>query len=108
LYGLLPFTWLIPPPWIEAVNQAFVQSGVATGTESYWLSSGSLLIPIVWLVGLWQLARRRSGEEVPAGQVSAITTIAVLGTQGQAVGLEQLPLLPGPAQDRAIYGMEIQ
>lgn len=45
---------------------------------------------------------------VPAGQVSAITTMAILGPQGQAVGLDQLPPLPGPAQDRAIYGMEIQ
>ena len=44
---------------------------------------------------------------VPAGQVSAISTMAVFGPQGQAVGLDQLPLLPGPAQDRAIYGIEI-
>lgn len=61
LYGLLPFTWLIPPPWIGLVNQAFVESGVSTATESYWISSGSLLIPIAWLVALWQLARRGPG-----------------------------------------------
>lgn len=71
LYGLLPFTWLIPPPWIALVNQAFVNSGVSTGTESYWISSGSLLIPIAWLVGLWQLARRgRSSGEASPAQVS--------------------------------------
>jgi phosphoglycerol transferase len=78
LYGLLPFTWLIPPPWIEAVNQAFVQSGVATGTESYWRSSGSLLIPIAWLVGLWQLARRHYRSEPPDGQPTAIPFFALL------------------------------
>ena len=78
LYGLLPFTWLIAPPWIEAVNQAFLHSGVMTGTESYWRSSGSLLIPIAWLVGLWQLARRRSSPESPDGQSSAIAFFALL------------------------------
>jgi hypothetical protein len=60
------------------VNQAFVQGGVPTGTESYWRSSGSLLIPIAWLVGLWQLARRRSGDEPPDGQSRAIPFFALL------------------------------
>ena len=78
LYGLLPFTWLIPPPWIGMVNQAFVQGGVATSTESYWRSSGSLLIPIAWLVGLWQLARRRSGDEPQDGQSGSIPFFALL------------------------------
>lgn len=78
LYGLLPFTWLIPPPWIEAVNQAFVQGGVATGTESYWRSSGSLLIPLAWLVGLWQLARRHPREDSPDRQSSAVRFFALL------------------------------
>lgn len=78
LYGLLPFTWLVAPPWIEAVNQAFVQSGVATGSESYWRSSGSLLIPIAWLVGLWQLARRHYRSEPPDGQPTAIPFFALL------------------------------
>ncbi len=78
LYGLLPFTWLIPPPWIGAVNQAFVQGGVATGTESYWRSSGSLLIPLAWLVGLWQLARRHPREDSPDRQSSAVRFFALL------------------------------
>ena len=78
LYGLLPFTWLIPPPWVEAVNQAFVQAGVSTGTESYWRSSGSLLIPIAWLVSLWQLARRRSSPESPDGETSSVAFFALL------------------------------
>ena len=78
MYGLLPFTWLIPPAWVEAVNQAFVQGGVATGTESYWRSSCSLLIPIALLVGLWQLARRRAGEEPQDGQSKSIAFFALL------------------------------
>jgi hypothetical protein len=32
----------------------------------------------------------------------------VLGPQGQAVGLDQLPLMPRPAHDRAIFGLETQ
>jgi hypothetical protein len=78
LYGLLPFTWLIAPPWIEAVNQAFLQAGVMTGSESYWRSSGSLLIPISWLVALWQLARPRPSPQSPDWQPSAIVFFALL------------------------------
>ncbi len=78
LYGLLPFTWLIAPPWVEAVNHAFVEAGVSTGTESYWRSSGSLLIPIAWLVGLWQLARRPAEAEVCDRQSRAVRFFALL------------------------------
>ena len=78
LYGLLPFTWLVAPPWVEAVNQAFVQSGISTGTESYWRSSGSVLIPIAWLVGLWQLARRRPPEHSPEGPPRSVAFFALL------------------------------
>ncbi len=45
---------------------------------------------------------------VAAGQVSAIKTLALFGAQGQEIRLDQLPLLPGQSQDRAIYGIEIQ
>jgi hypothetical protein len=44
---------------------------------------------------------------LPGGQFSTMTMV-VLGPQGQAVGLDQLPLMPRPAHDRAIFGLETQ
>ena len=45
-YGLLPFTWLIPSPWLAATLDALRVGWVNTGSESYTMSVGSLLIPI--------------------------------------------------------------
>lgn len=44
---------------------------------------------------------------VAAGQVSTITTLALLGAQGQPIPADQLPVLPGSTTDRAIFGLEI-
>lgn len=56
-YGLLPFTWVIPSPWVPLTNEALVRAGIAPNTESFFWSAGSLLIPLGWLVAIWQLAR---------------------------------------------------
>jgi hypothetical protein len=58
-YGLLPFTWLIPSPWIPMVRQQLVVSGIPPTTESFFWSAGSFLIPIAWAVAIWVLARQR-------------------------------------------------
>ena len=77
-YGLLPFTWLISPPWHQLVNQALATSGLPTGYESFWMSRGSLLIPIAWLVALWQLAARRPAHPQQEWQRSPIPLLAIL------------------------------
>ncbi|MCP9848787.1 hypothetical protein [Cyanobium sp. Morenito 9A2] len=58
-YGLLPFTWVIPSPWVAVVQKAFEDGGISTGTENYFWSTGSFLIPIAWGVALWTVARER-------------------------------------------------
>lgn len=77
-YGLLPMTWLISSPWHALVNQSFATAGLPTGYESYWMSRGSLLIPIAWLAALWQLAARRSFEQQKAWLRSPIPLLALL------------------------------
>jgi phosphoglycerol transferase len=57
LYGLLPFTWLIPSPWVPLLRTALAESGIQPSTESYFWSTGSFLIPIAWMTAIWQLAR---------------------------------------------------
>lgn len=56
LYGLLPFTWLIPSPWVPMVSQALTSAGVPPNTEAFFWSTGSFLIPIAWMTALWQMA----------------------------------------------------
>ena len=77
-YGLLPFTWLISPPWHQLVNQALSTSGLATGYESFWMSRGSLLIPIAWFVALWQLGARRPAHSQQEWKRSPIPLLAYL------------------------------
>ncbi len=57
LYGLLPLTWWIPPPWVPSTLEALRASGIDTGSESYFWSSGSLLIPISWIAAIRRLAQ---------------------------------------------------
>jgi hypothetical protein len=67
LYGLLPFTWLIPSPWVPMVSRALTDSGIPPTTESFFWSTGSFLIPIAWMTALWQMmlpASRRPPREV--------------------------------------------
>ncbi len=56
-YGLLPFTWLIASPWVDATRAALQQAGIETFSESYFWSTGSLLIPIGWVFALRRLAK---------------------------------------------------
>lgn len=58
-YGLLPYTWLIPSPWVELVQKQLAAAGIALNSESYAWSTGSLLIPLGWLVAIRRLARLR-------------------------------------------------
>lgn len=67
-YGLLPFTWLIPPPWVPMVTKALQDSGIPPNTESFFWSTGSVLIPIAWVCAVLILARRR---EQPQPQAAA-------------------------------------
>ena len=66
LYGLLPFTWLIPSLWVPMFTRALRESGIPVGTESFFWSTGSVLIPIAWMTALWQMvlptARRPNRE----------------------------------------------
>ncbi len=67
LYGLLPFTWLIPSPWVPLLRTTLSESGIQPVTESYFWSTGSFLIPIAWMTALWQLAcpaRMRPSREL--------------------------------------------
>ncbi len=66
-YGLLPFTWLIPPPWVPMVTRALQDSGIPPSTESYFWSTGSFLIPIAWGCAVWILARRRVQPQPQTG-----------------------------------------
>ena len=64
-YGLLPFTWLIPSPWVHPLLELLRGSLRDTGNENYFWSTGSLLIPISWLVAIRRLAqspRKALGE----------------------------------------------
>lgn len=63
-YGLLPFTWVVPPPWLAATLEALRAGRVDISTENFAWSSGSLLIPVSWLVAIRQLAKP------PAAQVT--------------------------------------
>ncbi|MFM7087290.1 MAG: hypothetical protein ACKOXO_09930 [Cyanobium sp.] len=65
-YGLLPFTWVIPPLWVPALRQTLEEAGIATGRESFFASSGSFLIPIAWVMAFWTLASGRPPEASPA------------------------------------------
>lgn len=67
LYGLLPFTWLIPSPWVPMLSRILTNSGIPPTTESFFWSTGSFLIPIAWMTALWQMmlpASRRPPREV--------------------------------------------
>ena len=62
-YGLLPFTWLIAPPWVASTREALQQAGINTASESYFWSSGSLLIPISWVFAVRRLAQAPQRNE---------------------------------------------
>lgn len=65
-YGLLPFTWVIPPLWMPALRQTLEEAGIATGRENFFASSGSFLIPIAWVMAFWTLASARRPDALPA------------------------------------------
>ena len=64
-YGLLPFTWIIPPPWVSVVRDGLVNAGIPTYSESYFWSTGSLLIPIAWIVAIRTIAGNPSHAPPP-------------------------------------------
>ena len=59
-----------------------------------------------------RLSRHQPLREIstllPVGQITIINTLAVYGDQGQAIQLNQFPLVPGSAVDRAVFGLEIE
>jgi len=59
-----------------------------------------------------QLRRHQPRIEITqllaTGKVSAILSMALFGAQGQAMRLDQLPVLPGSSRQQAIYGLEIE
>ena len=68
-YGLLPFTWVIASPWVDATKAALQQAGINTGFESYFWSTGSLLIPISWIAAIRRLAQPAPAtSDPPQGQ----------------------------------------
>lgn len=77
-YGLLPYTWWIPSPWHAFVYQSLADGGLPTAYESFWMSRGSLLIPIAWLTALWQLGAKRSQQQQLAWLRSPIPFFALL------------------------------
>ena len=56
-YGLLPFTWVVPSPWVEIFRRSLIEKGIEPSTESYFWSTGSFLIPLAWVMALRLLAR---------------------------------------------------
>lgn len=58
-YGLVPYTWLIPSPLLPVVQEQFREAGFPLVTESFLMSTGSLLIPLAWLVAIRRLSRVR-------------------------------------------------
>jgi phosphoglycerol transferase len=56
-YGLLPLTWFIPAPWVPSTLEALSSAGINTSFESYFWSTGSLLIPVAWLAAIRRLAQ---------------------------------------------------
>lgn len=63
-YGLLPFTWLIPPPLVAPTLEALRNSGINPVYESYFWSTGSLLIPISWAIAIRRLATPRPRDRI--------------------------------------------
>lgn len=67
-YGLLPLTWFIPSPWVPATLEALSSSGINTASESYFWSTGSLLIPFGWMAAVRRLAQQPLAlSSTPAG-----------------------------------------
>lgn len=64
-YGLLPLTWFIPSPQVPAILDALTRAGIDTSSESYFWSTGSLLIPIAGLAAIRRLARPAAAPRQP-------------------------------------------
>ena len=56
-YGLLPLTWFIPSYQVRPILDTLQGAGIDTSSESYFWSTGSLLIPIAWLGAIRRLAQ---------------------------------------------------
>lgn len=56
-YGLLPLTWFIPSHQVMTTLATLRAAGIETGSESFFWSTGSLLIPIAWLGAIRRLAQ---------------------------------------------------
>ncbi len=86
VYGLLPLTWWIPPPWVAATVSALRASGIDTGSESFFWSTGSLLIPIGWIMALRRLAL--SSRPDPDQRFLAVLLLltSALGLMGMTMG----------------------
>ena len=88
MYGLLPFTWLIPSPWVPMVSRALTEGGLPPFSESYFWSTGSFLIPIAWMTALWKMAlppSRRASREVRFF-ASLLALVSVLGLLWMTMG----------------------
>ena len=68
-YGLLPLTWVIASPWVNGTLEALQQAGINTGTEAYFWSTGSLLIPMSWICAIRRLALP-APQQPPAGSAA--------------------------------------
>lgn len=96
-YGLLPFTWVIPSPWVPMVKQALIDSRIDVSTEPFFWSTGSFLIPIAWMVAIWQTSQSRcqtsvfdpaTSSDAPKGlQRSDLRLFAVLLAMTTFIGL---------------------
>ena len=64
-YGLLPFTWIIPPPWVAMLREGLQNAGISTGSESFFWSTGSFLIPAAWIVAIRTIAGNPSEAPAP-------------------------------------------
>ncbi|MEI8250935.1 MAG: hypothetical protein WCF98_07170 [Synechococcus sp. ELA057] len=81
-YGLLPFTWVIPSPWVPVTLDALRSGWIDTNSESFFWSTGSLLIPISWILAIRRLA-------MPAQRPRARASSAGGSTSGWRFGALQ-------------------
>lgn len=64
-YGLLPLTWFIPSTHVPSVLETLSRAGIDASSESYFWSTGSLLIPISWLAALRRLVQPAAAPRQP-------------------------------------------
>lgn len=62
-YGLLPLTWFIPSHQVMATIATLQKAGIETGSESFFWSTGSLLIPIAAIGAIRRLAQPAASQQ---------------------------------------------